>query len=568
MQIQEQLDYGVHEDPRGTTRTTILTAATTEADAAASVSEPEHVAARAPSQFQTAAFARAEPQPEHLDTMTLTALTDMMKSEGSESFEASVVTRVYAGKLFDPESLELLENRVITVSETLGLVLDVRTFEEAEYGAETAVWKDKENRGEVSKVRTVDLRKLTVLPGFVDAHVHFFLHDYGETSWEDQVNKESLVERTVRATVHAKRTLMAGFTTVRDLGTEGAGDADIALRKCLSGPNPLIPGPRYFCADRAIASTGSYQPKSSIHVHQEGVDGVSGAEVADGVDECIKAVRRQIGAGADWIKVYYGVRSRATLAGPTPSIRTFSAPETEAMIQTAHFYGVKVAVHAANRETSISVLSQGADTLEHGMDLDNKHSFHPPRKGVHEPHLYDHRSMKELFANAIWVPTLAVFYKSGLREKNFDRWQRISETFRNALASGLQNIACGGDTGAFSHGENALEMQLMVRLGADWKKVLRWATLGGWRCVRSMAWEGEEGARRLANMARMGETATAVGDNEVPFGVLKKGWAADIVATKGDLEKDFEKAVDRGSIDFVMKAGRIYKIDGQEVPSP
>lgn len=171
MQIQEQLDYGVHEDPRGTKRTTILTAATTESDVAASVSEPEHVAARAPSQFQTAALARAEPQPEHMD-MTLTALTDMMNLEGSESCEASVVTRIYAGKLFDPESLELLENRVITVSETLGLVLDARTFEEAEYEAETSAWKEKEGRGELSKVRTVDLRKLTVLPGFVDAHVH------------------------------------------------------------------------------------------------------------------------------------------------------------------------------------------------------------------------------------------------------------------------------------------------------------------------------------------------------------------------------------------------------------
>lgn len=176
--------------------------------------------------------------------------------------------------------------------------------------------------------------------------------------------------------------------------------------------------------------------------------------------------------------------------------------------------------------------------------------------------------MKELFADAIWVPTLAVFYKSSLREKNSNRWERIAETFKNALESGLENIACGGDTGAFSHGENALEMQLMVRLGADWKKVLRWVTLGGWRCVRSMAWEGKEGERRLANVGRMSEVATVVGDNEVPFGVLKKGWAADIVATQGDLEKDFAKAVDWRSIGFVMKAGRIYKMNGEEIPSP
>ncbi|KAI0962661.1 hypothetical protein AcV7_001455 [Taiwanofungus camphoratus] len=202
-----------------------------------------------------------------------------------------MTTKIFAGKLFDPYTLTLLPNRIITVSRESGLILDVQPYSAAD---EASV--------DFSGPQIVDLRPATVLPGFVDAHVHLFLHPYSEASWEDQVTRESLVERTVRATVHARRTLMAGYTAVRDLGTEGAGDADIQMRKCLSGPNPLIPGPRYFCANRAIVVTGSYGPKNRLHYNQEGVEGITGAEVADGEVECIKAVRRQVGAGADWIK--------------------------------------------------------------------------------------------------------------------------------------------------------------------------------------------------------------------------------------------------------------------------
>ncbi|KAJ8457137.1 hypothetical protein ONZ51_g11706 [Trametes cubensis] len=209
------------------------------------------------------------------------------------------VIRIYAGQLFDPESLQLQPRQRITVSQDSGLILDVRPYSIPE-----------ESEVDFTNPETVvDLRDATVLPGFVDTHVHMFLHPYAETTWEDQLTKESLVERTVRATVHAKRTLMAGFTTVRDLGTEGAEDADIQLRKCMSGPNPLIPGPRYFCANRAIIASGSYGecPKSNLHLHQQGVEGVTGAEFVDGEAECMKAVRKQVGAGADWVKVLYTV---------------------------------------------------------------------------------------------------------------------------------------------------------------------------------------------------------------------------------------------------------------------
>ncbi|OCH92980.1 hypothetical protein OBBRIDRAFT_725705, partial [Obba rivulosa] len=449
-------------------------------------------------------------------------------------------------KLYNPYTLSLEEKQLITVSPDSGLIVNVQPFSDT----------DADNVVASGDPKAVDLRTATVLPGFVDVHVHFFLHPYSEVSWNDQLTKEHLAERTVRATVHAKRTLMAGYTSVRDLGTEGAADADIALRNCLSGPDPTIPGPRYFCANRAIVTTGSYGPKSGVHLNQEGVDGITGAEVADGVVECVKAVRRQIGAGADWIKVReaspdYRFRSRmssvsSSVAGA--SLRTFDKNETEAIIATAHALGVKVAAHS--QHWPYADVSVSPDSIEHGYDMsfDRMLAFQGP-------------SSASGSSRPIWVPTLAVYYTTG----DPVTWARASETFQDALRRKIQDIACGGDTGVFPHGDNALEMKLMARLGADWRQVLRWGTLGGWECIRSMAWEGEAGASRLNKVEKLEEDRRIVGDNEMPFGAIRKGFAADIVATVSDLEKDFENAVDKTSITFVMKAGRVYKRDGIEV---
>ncbi|KAI8990642.1 hypothetical protein BD414DRAFT_459354 [Trametes punicea] len=480
---------------------------------------------------------------------------DARRSSSSE-FECTLgargLVRIYAGKLFDPETLQLLPQRVITVSQDSGLVLDVQPYSAQE--ADEIDFTDKE--------AVVDLRDATVLPGFVDAHVHLFLHPYAETSWEDQLTKESLVERTVRATVHARRTLMAGYTTVRDLGTEGAGDADIQLRKCLSGLKPLIPGPRYFCANRAIIASGSYGPKSNLHLHNDGVDGVTGAEFVDGEAECMRAVRKQVGAGADWIKARrltalpnlpldYRVRTRmadvATKVSGT-AIQTFTDDELRVLVRTARQLGVKTAAHAATWRPELLPENGGVDTLEHGNDFGSDELLDSVKR-----------------SRIIWVPTLSVFYTNDATKAPGGLWDRTSSNFRRALARGVTNIACGGDTGPFPHGDNALEMQLMVRLGADWRHVLRWATLGGWRCVRSAAWEGDEGAARLAKVAELQEAPGLVGDNEVPFGVIRRGFAADIVATRGNLEHDFLGAVDKSSIVFVMKSAHIFKRDGKEL---
>ncbi|EGO31270.1 hypothetical protein SERLADRAFT_456162, partial [Serpula lacrymans var. lacrymans S7.9] len=333
------------------------------------------------------------------------------------------VLKIIAGKLFDSYTLELLENRVITVSEDSGIILDVQPFSSSTHGLN------------FSDSQIIDLRHLTVLPGFVDTHVHFFLHPYSETSWEDQLTKEHVVERTVRATQHAKRTLMAGFTAVRDLGTEGAGEADIALRKCLSNPGALIPGPRYFCATRAIVSTGSYGPKSVIHVNREGIEGITGAEAADGRDECMKVVRRQVGAGADWIKIYadYRVRSRViNVSSPAgkESICTFTSDELKTMIDTAHRYGVKVAAHATNKDTITELLRHSVDSIEHGYDMASYDPDHTD-KSLDEPLRTCSQSRVK------WCPTLAAYFTLG--QGHGETWEHAVQSFKAALACGMDN---------------------------------------------------------------------------------------------------------------------------------
>ena len=167
--------------------------------------------------------------------------------------------------------------------------------------------------------------------------------------------------------------------------------------------------------------------------------------------------------------------------------------------------------------------------------------------------------------NVTWNPTLAAYASFSYPDA---RWKTIQDIFQNALDVPGLKIACGGDTGVFAHGENALEMKWMVRLGAKWNHVLRWATLHGWQCIRGLDWEGEAGEKRLAEI--MSDTTTEeqgarAGDNDVPFGWIRAGFAADIIATSGDLETDFEKAVSPESIAFVMKGGQVVKSDGKEV---
>lgn len=215
---------------------------------------------------------------------------------------------------------------------------------------------------------------MTIVPGFIDAHVHLFLHPYTEAPWQTQVQHESIVERTVRAVGHARKTLLAGFTTVRDLGSEGALDADAHLKQALGPPLALALAPRMFVASRAIVSTGSYGPRTqkwcALLAHStsappaltlslppsrthrddpghEEVGQVVGAEVADGPAEIRKVVRRQLGRGADWIKVYADYPSRAALTPFSPRLasaahQTYTLDELRTVVETARAGGVKV----------------------------------------------------------------------------------------------------------------------------------------------------------------------------------------------------------------------------------
>src|SRR5881296_242781 len=203
--------------------------------------------------------------------------------------------------------------------------------------------------------RSIDLPGLTLMPGLIDAHSHVLLHPYSETSWNDQVAHEPLALRIARATNHLRDTLRAGFTTIRDLGTEGAGYADVGLRDAVA--QGIIPGPRMLVVTRAIVATGSYAPKgyaAEWRVPQ-------GAEEADGVDSLIRVVRDQIGKGADWIKVY----ADAAMGGQEPK-PTFSEIELKLIVETARSAGRPVCAHAMSKEGMRRAALAGVTTIEHG----------------------------------------------------------------------------------------------------------------------------------------------------------------------------------------------------------
>lgn len=404
------------------------------------------------------------------------------------------VTYVRAGKLLDVRSGKMLTDQVI--------VIRGEKIERVAAAAQVQI---------PSGANVVDLSRATVLPGLIDAHTHIFLSGEDNGRYDEQLLKESWQYRTIEAVVNAKRDLDAGFTSMRDVETEGAMYSDVDVRNAIN--RGLIPGPRLQVATRAISTTGGYP----LEGYSPEVPVPSGAQIADSADEARKAVREQVKYGADLIKIYGTHKFHFTPDGKMVSIPTFTLEEVTAIVNEAHSEGRKVACHAYGGAGLKNCLDGGVDSIEHGLDLDDA-------------------AVAEMVAKGIWlVPTLYVYEGATREEDNAASGGKVSRaslhepSFRKAMAAGVK-IAFGTDVGPFPHGTQAAEFELMTKFGMSPLAAIQCATV---RAAELMGWSDQVGA-------------------------IAPGNFADVIAVEGNPLEDIKQLE---QVKFVMKGGQVVRND-------
>ncbi|KAK4949253.1 hypothetical protein LTR10_011869 [Elasticomyces elasticus] len=422
--------------------------------------------------------------------------------------------------LFDPKKKAFVTGTSIVVSRKTGLIAKV--YERDDTLPHTVSEPD------------IDLRGLCVLPGLVDAHTHLLLHAYSEASSIAQMRDESMVERIIRATNHCRTALLAGYTTYRDLGTEGAYDADVHIRNAVN--RGIIPGPRIYCVSEALASSGGYETR-----HENAIGGSQAPRISDPCDGPVgarAAVRRRLGAGADVIKFYADYRKR-TLRFPAPfhagcpdilfpppqeglqgnrnpNLLLFDQEEMNAIVTEAKAGHAPIAAHAMTAEAVTMAARAGVTTVEHGtFSLDSSESL-----------------QALLHHGTILVPTLAVVEIAVSKAVLKDVLVQIKEFHDQGV-----KLACGGDTGAFAHGDNARELELFLEAGIPLEEVLYSATVMGWE-----ACGGDLCGRK--------------------FGWIEEGVAADFVGLAADIRQDTGAL---RKVEFVMKDAKTWKTGGKAV---